>query len=93
MLVTGAARGIGRTTSEKLFNLGAIVQALDINEEGLNSLVSECPSVIAHVVSLADWEATKKVVEDIGHIDMVVNNAGVVPQPTPFLDIEQEIMK
>ena len=89
VLVTGAAGGIGRTTTKKLFNLGAIVHVLDINEEGLNSLVSGCPSVIAHVVSLADWEATKKVVEDIGHIDMVVNNAGVVPQPTPFLDIEK----
>lgn len=87
VLVTGAARGIGKTISKKLFKLGATVYALDVNEDGLNSLVVECPSVFPVVVDIIDWEATKNAVEKIEHLDMVVNNAGILPSHTSFLEV------
>ena len=89
VLVTGAAAGIGIAISKKLFSLGATVYALDVNENGLDSLVVECPSIRPVVVDLIDWEATRNAVEKLGRIDMVVNNAGILPTPKPFLEIEK----
>ena len=39
-------------------------------------------------VDLSDWAATRKVVEEIGPIDLLVNNAGIFAI-TPFLETEE----
>lgn len=91
VLVTGAASGIGKTITQKLSALGATVYALDINENGLNNLVKECPSVRPIVVNLTDWDQTKNAVEKIECLDMVVNNAGIMHSPTSFLDIDKSV--
>ena len=43
------------------------------------------PSIIPVEVDLSDWEATRKAVEGIGPIHLLVNNAGVA-EITPFLE-------
>lgn len=80
-LVTGAARGIGRAIAEKFAANGAKVYALDIRVEDL-SWTSGSESIKPMVVDICDFTAVKTVVmqikKDEGHIDVLVNNAGLI---------------
>lgn len=82
-------KGIGRAITKRLFQNGANVYALSKTPEHLKSLHQEIPGVHIVCVDLTDWEATQKAVTDIGHIDLLVNNAGVAILE-PFLDIKPE---
>ena len=78
-LVTGAGRGFGRSIATSLYKGGATVYALSKNPANLDSLKVECPEIQIVAVDLADWDATRKAVQDIGPIDLLVNNAGEIP--------------
>lgn len=88
-LVTGAGQGIGRAIVKRLAQYGATVYALSKSPQNLDSLAKEEPRVKAINVDLEDWEATRKAVEGVGHIDLLVNNAGINVLES-FLDIKQE---
>lgn len=75
-LVTGAGRGIGRELAKKLVLCGAEVVALSKTQANLDTLKAEVPSIHTVCVDLADWDKTKKAVEELGNIDLLVNNAG-----------------
>ena len=80
-IVTGAGRGIGRAIAEKYANEGAVVYAADIREEDLKWTEN---NKYVHGVSLdiCDFTAVKNCVMAIkkehGHIDVLVNNAGLI---------------
>lgn len=76
-LVTGAGRGIGREIAIAIASCGAETIALDVNKNDLEALQKEFPEMKTAVCDLGDWEGTKKIVESLGHIDLLVNNAGV----------------
>ncbi len=57
VLLTGAASGIGRALALLLSKCGATVHALDLNEEGLDSLVSEAAAIHPHCVDITNYEA------------------------------------
>ena len=40
-------------------------------------------------MDLQDWDAAKKAVQEIGHIDLLVNNAGIAILES-FLDIKDD---
>lgn len=86
-LVTGAGGGIGRSTAIALSAAGALTYALDKIQQNLDALTAKCPDVRAVCVDLSDWDATKKAVEAIGPIDLLVNNAGVTLLQS-FLDVD-----
>lgn len=90
-LVTGAGKGIGRGIALRLANLGAKVYAISRTQEDIDSLIKEMPEIEAFNVDIADWTKTKKIVENIGPIELLVNNAGVT-YPTPFLDVTKELL-
>ena len=73
----------------RLYEHGATVYALSKTKENLLSLLEEAPGIKLIHVDLEDWNATKKSLQDIGHIDMLVNNAGINILE-PFLDIQEE---
>lgn len=81
-LVTGAARGIGAAIARALAAEGAAVIATDINAAGVEhvaaSLGGSVRSATLDVRMEDDW---KRVIEDVlaqeGHLDVLVNNAGV----------------
>jgi 3-oxoacyl-[acyl-carrier protein] reductase len=89
-VVTGAASGMGEATAKLFASEGALVAAIDVNEEGLNRVVdeisSEGKSAKGWILDLSDGEAIKRVFDEIadhfGGIDILVNNAGIsIPSP------------
>ena len=86
-LVTGASRGIGKSTAIKLANEGADVAVHYVQSAGKAEEVCEqiraigrrCITVAAEVT---DREAVNamaaKVLDELGRIDLLVNNAGIV---------------
>ena len=80
-IVTGAGRGIGRTIAETFAQEGAVVYALDIREEDLMWTEGN-NSVFGRFVDICDFAAVKNCVMAIkkahGHIDVLVNNAGLI---------------
>ncbi|XP_068610789.1 L-xylulose reductase [Brachionichthys hirsutus] len=88
-LVTGAGKGIGRATALRLARCGAKVAAVTRTQADLDSLVQQCASIIPVCVDLADWGATEATLQDVGPIDLLVNNAGC-SDLQPFLDVTPE---
>lgn len=63
--------------------------ALSKTRSNLDQLVSEEPRITPVHVDLSDWNAAKKIVESLGPIDILVNNAAVIIRE-PFLEITAE---
>jgi 3alpha(or 20beta)-hydroxysteroid dehydrogenase len=79
-LVTGAARGIGAAIARRFAAEGAAVLVTDTDEEGVRQLATELGAhARGHdVTSEAAWdEVARWAVEMSGHVDVLVNNAGV----------------
>jgi 3-oxoacyl-[acyl-carrier protein] reductase len=76
-LVTGGSRGIGRAIAEELARAGASVVV------GYRSGADEAEEVAAAIggravqADLADPEQAKRLVEEAGDLDVLVNNAGL----------------
>ncbi|MEO1064137.1 MAG: SDR family oxidoreductase [Actinomycetota bacterium] len=87
IVVTGAASGFGRLLTAKLSAAGASVVATDVAEEALLESVDEATSAggtaSAHVADVTDLAAMRSVVatavERFGAVDVIINNAGVMP--------------
>jgi NAD(P)-dependent dehydrogenase (short-subunit alcohol dehydrogenase family) len=86
-LVTGAARGIGRTLAAALADAGADV-ALGLRdpadagdlEQQIVAMGRRCIRVAMDVVDLPQIAvAVDRVVAEFGHLDILVNNAGLGP--------------
>ena len=82
VIVTGSARGIGRTIAEYFAKHNANVVISDIDQEAVDKVVAEIGSkalgIKADVLNLEEVENLfAKTVEKFGSIDIVVNNAGV----------------
>jgi len=88
-LVTGAGRGIGNAIAIALSQCGAETYALGKTQANLDALVAEHPSIRPVCVDLADWSATRKAVEALPPIDLLVNNAAVA-KLDEFLDVTPE---
>ncbi|MEA4966079.1 MAG: SDR family NAD(P)-dependent oxidoreductase [Oscillospiraceae bacterium] len=82
-IVTGAAQGIGYAMAKRLCEEGCAVALLDINEEKVQESAASlqgCAGFRCDVSSPASIEETVgQVAERFGGIDIVVNNAGILP--------------
>ncbi|XP_052069132.1 D-erythrulose reductase-like [Mytilus californianus] len=88
-LVTGAGKGFGRAIAKKLAECGAETFALSRTQADLDSLISEVPNINVINVDLQDWYKSRQEVSKIGHIDLLVNNAGVTMRSL-FIDTPKE---
>ncbi|MDN7177346.1 SDR family oxidoreductase [Caballeronia sp. SEWSISQ10-4 2] len=83
-LVTGAASGIGRAIAQRLVSEGLKVYALDRDASKLNTLAKEC-GVLPITLDLRDTSPLLELFDQTA-IDVVVNNAGLLPAIAKFTD-------
>ena len=83
-VITGAAGGIGRAIAISLANRGCHLALADVDEAGLDDtarLIGNLVNITLHRLDVADKAAIaafpQQVIESHGHVDIVVNNAGV----------------
>lgn len=94
IIVTGAAQGMGKTHVEKLLAEGARVAITDINKElgeQVSKALGENTIFIQHdVVNESDWQNVVNIVMNKwGHIDVLINNAGITYN-TPLEELSLE---
>lgn len=96
-LVTGASYGIGYAMAKALAAAGATIVFNDINEEnvnkGLNSYKADNINAKGYVCDVTDenavTEMVKKIEKEVGIIDILINNAGIIKR-TPMHEMSAE---
>jgi 3-oxoacyl-[acyl-carrier protein] reductase len=81
VVVTGAARGVGRAVGEHFRGAGAAVYLVDSDAEEVKVAAAEtgAAGLVADVSDTAQVnDAVERVVADSGRIDVLVNNAGIL---------------
>ena len=90
VLITGAAMGMGRLFAERaIAEHAAAVVLLDVDESTLNATMEELAArgdvtseISGYIVDVSDADAVADtaaaVLDEVGRIDVLVNNAGVV---------------
>lgn len=100
IVVTGAGSGFGKLISEKCAAGGARVVGVDVNEEALTEVFDGIRAAghqgSYHVADVTDYDqvtaAARHAVDTYGAIDVLVNNAGVMPLAY-FADHERALPK
>jgi NAD(P)-dependent dehydrogenase (short-subunit alcohol dehydrogenase family) len=97
-VITGAARGIGRASAERLLAEGAKVVVSDIDEAQLQRTAAEIGTADTVLALRADVAIQRDVIDLVqaavdrfGGIDIMVNNAGIAPV-VDFLDVTEELL-
>lgn len=87
IVITGAASGFGKLIAEKCAAAGAKVVAMDVNAadlaaavEGIRAAGGEAIGEVVDVTDLAAFRAgAQRAVDEYGAVDVLVNNAGIMP--------------
>jgi 3-oxoacyl-[acyl-carrier protein] reductase len=90
VIVTGGASGFGLEIVKRFCNQGSTVAVLDIDKDKLMTLEENYPSVFCFTcdVSQADQvvNAINKIYDQLGDIDILINNAGIM-KSAPLVNI------
>jgi 2-keto-3-deoxy-L-fuconate dehydrogenase len=80
-VITGAGSGIGRAVAVLFAAQNAIVHAVDLNADALQSVEEEVTGnggkLKTHACDVSNQEQVKKIFTDIAVIDILVNSAGI----------------
>lgn len=94
VIVTGAASGIGRATAQRILAEGGRVIAVDLAEDGLESLAAESPAgaVVPVLADITRGEDVARIVEAAGErIDGLANIAGIMDGMVPWHEVEDAL--
>ena len=99
VIVTGAAGGQGEMEAKMIAQQGAKVYMADIEEEGLKrveaAIIADGGEAVAFPMDVADegsWqELVKKVVDESGRLDVLVNNAGMCQNGTVLTETRESL--
>src|SRR3546814_7946645 len=85
-VVTGGTRGIGRAISEALKNAGYKVAATYAGNDDAAQACARESGIAVYKFDVGDYgaceSAFKKITDDLGPIDVLVNNAGITRDTT-----------
>lgn len=94
VIITAAAAGIGRAIASAFIGQGARVHVCDVDEAALTAFRADFPSAAAAAVDLADGDAfdawLDDALDDLGGIDVLVNNAGTKGPTAAVEEVEPE---
>jgi len=101
VLITGAASGIGKLLAQRIAAQGARTVLWDIDATALRDLSEELRGlghdVSSHLCDLSDREAVynraSRVIEQMGGVDVLINNAGVVTGKSILEAADEEILR
>lgn len=94
--ITGAGSGIGRCVALEIARRRGIPVLLDMNEQGLK----ETAQMVADVGGKSEWHlldirneeqwqvVADKIIASFGHVDVLINNAGVFSLSESFLEVD-----
>ena len=97
--VTGATKGLGRAIIEGLAEAGSDVVVVSRKPELCDAVAKEVEAAtgrqaMSAACHVGDWDALSDLVDRVydrfGRLDVLVNNAGINPTPTPTTDITSE---
>jgi NADP-dependent 3-hydroxy acid dehydrogenase YdfG len=96
--ITGAARGIGKATAKALTGAGAKVGIGDLDLELAKQTAQELgPNARAYALDVVERDSFSEFLDgverDLGPIDVVVNNAGIMLVGWPFSDEDDPTTK
>ena len=92
-VVTGATKGIGRSTAIALHQVGANVVAIGRNKNELSSLKKKLRKRIkCFSCDVNNYEEIKKIINSLNRVDVLVNNAGT-NLPEPFLSVKKSSLE
>ncbi|MDB5474010.1 MAG: 3-oxoacyl-[acyl-carrier protein] reductase [Devosia sp.] len=88
-VITGGAQGIGFAIAQRLVRSGAKVALWDVREDLLQTAVGELgDAASAHTVNIVDYQTVVAAVvateQALGHIDILVNSAGIAGNNAPL---------
>jgi NAD(P)-dependent dehydrogenase (short-subunit alcohol dehydrogenase family) len=98
VLVTGGAQGIGLAIAEALCEAGASVTIADVSEAALieasKVLSQKGHDVETEIMDVTDSNRVSQVADALvarhGHVDILINNAGIARSETPAEDVADE---
>ncbi len=92
-IVTGGASGFGAGIARKFATEGATVMVVDLNSDAAEIVAQEINGH-AHTADVANGDQVADMIETairmMGHVDIMVNNAGVTHLPGAMEDITEE---
>lgn len=89
-VVTGGGKGLGRAIAQGLSRQGATVHVLDVDTTAASECAASCNGFAAQC-DVASHDEVLSCFAEIGHVDFLVNNAGVVCAPgQPFTENSEE---
>jgi len=99
VLVTGGAQGLGRAIALALASVGATVVLADLNQQGASQVEAEIRDSGGQAMSMAidvgnadDVERlTQTAMHTFGHLDILVNSAGIGGEALPPQDLSLEV--
>jgi 3-oxoacyl-[acyl-carrier protein] reductase len=86
-IVTGAARGIGLATAQRLLQCGATVAIWDVDAAAARAAATQLAAagkVTAIEVDLLDYAAVERAAAAVDAVDILVNNAGIAGPSMPL---------
>ena len=91
--VTGATKGIGRSTAIAMHQVGAFIVAIGREVKELNSLKKKLKTRIKCIeCDVNDYKKISKIIKSLKRIDILVNNAGT-NLPEPFLKVKKSSLE
>jgi 2-keto-3-deoxy-L-fuconate dehydrogenase len=81
VVITGGGSGIGQAISLLFAKQGALVNILELNQtaaqDTVNQIVSNGGKAVAYPCDISNQAKVIEVFQEIGHIDILINNAGI----------------
>lgn len=98
VVITGAAKGIGKATALKFSEQGAVVVLVDVLEKEVGKVLGLIKKrggkAIAIKADVSDkeqiQEIVRKTLKQFGTIDILINNAGIVGPSGPTIHLDEK---